>query len=97
MGILRDLSSMFLMLVPCIWFLMNWLLTVDVPWKPVYKTMREDSTLIYVSHILFARILLMMLPNAHLVVYLATLACAQLFSSCVVYLKARWNWLKYLM
>lgn len=97
MGILRDLSCMFLMLVPCIWFLMNWLLTVDVPWKPVYKTMREDSTLIYVSHILFARILLMMLPNAHLVVYLATLACAQLFSSCVVYLKARWNWLKYLM
>lgn len=97
LGILQDLSCMFLMLVPAIWFLMSWLLTLKVPWKPAYKTMREDSTLIYVSHILFARILLLMLPNAHLVVYLGTLACAQLFSSCVVYLKDRWHWLQYLM
>lgn len=96
-GMLNDLSSMFLMLIPCMYFLMNLLLQVRMPWKPLYKELRQDSTLIYVSHILFARILLMLLPNNHLVAYLATLACAQLLSYVIVKESRRWPWLNYLM
>lgn len=84
LGVLTDLSCMFLSLLPCVYFLMQMLLQVQIPWKKSYRTLREDSTLIYVSHVLFARILLMWLPNAHLVVYLGTLFCAQLFSYFVI-------------
>lgn len=97
LGVLNDKSSMFLSLVPCLYFLMNMLLRIRLPYSPMYHAMRLDSTLIYVSHILFARLLLMELPHAHLVVYLATLACAQVFSSLIVRAQSRYPWLKWLM
>lgn len=68
-GILRDLTSMYLFLVPAVYFLVNWLLTIKMPYKPIYKVLRNDSLLIYTSHILFAKILLALMPNAHIVVY----------------------------
>lgn len=83
-GLLKDLTSMFLMLVPATFFLVDMLLVVKMPYKPVYKQLRQDSLLIYTSHILFARLLLMLLPNSHLAVYFFTLAASQAFATLVV-------------
>lgn len=96
-GVLNDKSCMFLCLIPCLFFLMHLLVRLNIPDYPVCRTMRKDSTLIYVSHILFARLLLAALPNVHLVVYLGTLACSQIFSSIIVRASARWPQLKWLM
>lgn len=97
LGVLNDKSCMFLMLLPSLYFLMCMLLKVKISKNPVYKTLRQDSTLIYVSHILFARPLLLALPKYHLVVYLGTLACSQIFSTLIVRLSARFKWLHWIM
>lgn len=96
LNMLTDLSCMFLSLIPCEYFLLQMLLQTQISWKESYTALREDSTLIYVSHVLFARILLMWLPNAHLVVYLLTLFCAQMLSYAIVKESKRLPWLKYL-
>ena len=90
MGILRDLTSMYLMLVPATYFMVNSLLTWKLPYKESYMTLRHESLLIYTSHILFAKILLALLPHAHLVVYFLTLAFAQAFASLVMHYHKRY-------
>lgn len=96
-GLLRDLSCMFLMLVPAVFFMTSLLLVVRMPYHPRYRLLRYDSLLIYTSHILFARLLLMLLPDAHLAVYFLTLACAQGFASLVTANMQRWPILKNLV
>ncbi len=96
-GVLTDLSCMYLSLVPAMYFLMHMLLSVRIPDKPVYRSLRQESTLIYVSHILFARLLLLLLPNAHLTVYLATLAFSQVFATLVIRESRKFTWLRWLM
>lgn len=96
-GVLRELSSMFLFLVPATYFLVNFLLKVSLPYKPIYKKLRVDSSLIYTSHILFVKIFLVIFPYAHLVVYFLTLACAQALASFVRKNKERFPILKNLM
>ncbi len=95
-GCLTDLSSMFLSLIPCEFFLCNMVLSLRIPYKPVYREMREDSTLYYTSHILFTRVLFILLGDANLVVYLATLALCQCFSYVVLHFSERYPWLHYL-
>ena len=84
LALLQDLSSMFIMLVPVSYFLVNWLLSVNMPYKKQYAILRKDSLLIYTSHVLFARILFVLIPDANLVVFFLTLACSQAFSSLVI-------------
>ncbi|MBB5183473.1 acyltransferase family protein [Catenisphaera adipataccumulans] len=96
-GLLRDLTSMDLMLVPCVYFLVNALLTDDRPYKARYLNMRHESLLIYTSHILFAKILLAVMPHAHLVVYFLTLGLAQCFATAVLTLKDRYPVLENLL
>lgn len=90
LGILRDLTSMYLMLIPAIYFMVNALLTWKLPYKESYMVMRHESLLIYTSHILFAKILLALLPHAHLVVYFLTLALAQGFATIVMRSRKRY-------
>lgn len=97
LGILRDLTSMDLMLIPTVYFLVNWLFTFKLPYKTRYMNMRQESLLIYTSHILFAKILLVVLPNSHLVVYFLTLAFAQCFASLVLSLKNKFPILENLL
>ncbi|MBQ0064694.1 MAG: acyltransferase family protein [Firmicutes bacterium] len=96
-GVLQDLSSMFLCLIPCSYFLMNYLLKVRIPQPQKYVHWRLESSLIYTSHILFAKVLLRVLPSAHFVVYFLTLCFAQLFAVLVVRYKDRFPILKNLM
>ena len=97
LGILQDLSSMFIMLVPSTYFLVNGLLTIQMPYKNQYRILRTDSILIYASHVLFARILFILIPDANLVVYFLTLACSQGFAALVVRYKEKYPVLEYLI
>lgn len=90
LGILRDLTSMYLMLVPAAFFMVNALLSSEMEYKERYMTLRHESLLIYTSHILFAKIFLVLWPDAHLVVYFLTLACAQGFASAVMLLRKQY-------
>lgn len=96
-GVLTDHSCMFLSLIPAMYFLMHLLLSVQIPDRPAYRSLRQEATLIYVSHILFARLLLLLLPNMHLVVYLGTLACSQILATLLVRGRRQFPWLKWLM
>jgi serine/alanine racemase len=88
-GILQDLSCMFLTVIPVIYFLVSWLLRVRMPYKPIHRELRNDSTLIYTSHILFAKPLWTLLPDANIVVYFLTIALAQGFATLVLRNKDR--------
>lgn len=86
-GILRDLTSMCLVLVPATYFMVSTLLTSPMKYKDPYVNYRYESLLIYTSHILFAKIFLALFPHAHIVVYFLTLAFAQGFATLTVRLR----------
>ena len=95
--ILRDLTSMYICLIPAIYFLVNYLLKVNMPYRRMYTILRHDSLMIYTSHILFAKIFLILMPNAHLVVYFLTLACAQCLAGFVTRYQDQYPILKKLL
>lgn len=96
-GILRDLTSMYICLVPVIYFLVNYLLKVNIPYRKMFTILRHDSLMIYTSHILFAKIFLALMPHAHLVVYFLTLACAQCLAGFVTRYQDQYPILKKLL
>lgn len=96
-GILRDLTSMYICLVPAIYFLVNYLLKVNIPYRKMFTILRHDSLMIYTSHILFAKIFLALMPHAHLVVYFLTLACAQCLAGFVTRYQDQYPILKKLL
>lgn len=96
-GILRDVTSMYITLVPAIYFFMSWLLVMDIPYKTKYMELRNESLLIYTSHILFAKILLNLFPTAHIVVYFVTLAFSQVFATLVIRYKTKFPVLEQLL
>lgn len=80
-GFIYDLSSMYLMLIPCVYFIFIRLLQVNMKPKPMYHTFRILSLLIYVSHILFAQAFLWMMPTMNsFLFYVLTVGCSFLFS-----------------
>ena len=97
LGILRDLTSMYLLLVPLTFFMTNFLLTSHRYYKPVYLQLRHESLLIYTSHILFAAIGLKLFPNAHLVVFFLTVAGAQTLAALVLKYRKRYPILEHLL
>lgn len=97
LGILRDLTSMDLFLIPAVYFFVSWLLTIKMPYKPIYLVLRNDSLLIYTSHILFSKILLILMPNAHIVVYFLTIACSQALASLVTHYRKQFTILENLL
>ncbi|MBM6678615.1 MULTISPECIES: acyltransferase [Faecalicoccus] len=96
-GMMHDLACMYLSLIPATFFLGNCLLTSKIAYKPSYRSLREDSLLIYTVHILFAQPLLSLLPNAHIVVYFLTIACSQIFATLVIRYKERVPLLEHLV
>ena len=96
-GILRDLTSMYICLIPAIYFLVNYLLKINIPYRKMFAILRHDSLMIYTSHILFAKIFLALMPHAHLVVYFLTLACAQCLAGFVTRYQDQYPILKKLL
>ena len=94
---MRDLTSMYICLVPAVYFLVNYLLKVNIPYRKMFTILRHDSLMIYTSHILFAKIFLALMPHAHLVVYFLTLACAQCLAGFVTRYQDQYPILKKLL
>ncbi|MCF0105903.1 MAG: acyltransferase family protein [Holdemanella sp.] len=96
-GILRDITSMYITLIPAVYFLMNWLLSMNIPDKQRYRELNKEASLIYMSHILFAKVLINLFPRANLVVYFITLALSQLFATLVITNKKQFPILEHLL
>lgn len=95
-GMMQDLTSMYLMLVPLVYFLVGALLQVQRAPSYLCRFLRQSSLLIYVSHILFAMPLLALFPSQHLLVYVLTILASQLLAVLIIALSNRIAWLKVL-
>ncbi len=95
-GNMHDLTSMYVMMVPLIYFLVSALLQVRALATPLHHFLRQSSQLIYVSHILFAMPLLSLLGTHHLLVYVIVLIASQLLAALIILLSRRFSWMKVL-
>lgn len=94
-GYMSDIASMYILLIPCVSFLFSWILRIQLKKKKIYKTLRQMSLLIYVSHIMFVSILLWTLPSLNsLIVYVIVVFSSLLCSYVVLWLSRRIKVLK---
>lgn len=96
-GIMHDLTSMYLMLVPTIFFLFIFLMQFSLPQSKWYPQLRAMSLLTYVSHIYFIFILLNVFQLPNIIVYLGSILCSCIFSLGILHLSKRWRIAKVLM
>ena len=96
-GFLNDMSSMYLMLIPCVSFLFNFLLALRLRKRACYKVMRVLSILIYVSHIMIVTTLLILFSNMNSVVcYGLSCVLTLIFTSVLYWLSTRISIFKHL-
>lgn len=89
MEIMHDLTSMYLMIVPCVFFLLIFLLQFQLEDRSIYHTLRKMSLLIYVSHIYIIFILLQVLHLPNLIVYILACIGSSLFAYGILQLQKR--------
>ena len=83
--------------VACVFFIFIRLLHVDMKHKPMYKTFRVLSLLIYVSHMLFAQVFIWLMPSMNsFLFYVLTIGCSFLFSYLIYHLSKHYKLLKQL-
>lgn len=93
-NIMHDLTSMYLMLLPTVFFLFMFLMQFHLKEQPIFSTLRKMSLLIYVSHIYFIFIFLNVLGLPNLLVYVLTILCSCSCSFILIQLSkkdARWK------
>lgn len=96
-GLIQDLSSMYLMLIPCVLFIFIRLLRVKMKHRVMYGTFRVLSLLIYVSHMLFAQVFIWIMPEMNsFLFYVLTIGCSFLFSYLIYHLSKHYTLLKQL-
>ena len=88
-GMMQDLTCMYLMLVPLLYFMVGALLQVRRAPSYLTRFLRQSSLLIYVSHILFAMPLLNIFPTQHLLVYGVTILASQVLAVVFIALSNR--------
>lgn len=93
--IMQELTSMYLMLLPCIFFLFLFLLQWDFKMHPVYKKLRQMSLLIYVSHIYFVFLFLNVLQLPNLLVYVLSILVSCVFAYGVLFLRKKLAFLRH--
>ncbi len=96
-GIMHDLTSMYLLLAPTVFFMFILILQFSCKPKPIYVTMRKMSLLLYVSHIYFIYLFLNVLQLGNLPVYLLTILGSGIFALCIIHLAKRYKALRVLM
>lgn len=97
LGIMHDLASMYLMLIPSVMFLFAFLLSIDIKEKAIYKCLRATSLMIYVIHLVFIIILNMLLPNLNsLITYILVCIASFIFAYLVYILSNKIKVLKHL-
>lgn len=95
--IMNDLTSMYLCLVPTVFFLFIFLLQFQFHTNPITLSMRKLSLLIYVSHIYFIALFMNLLKLSNITVYILTILCSCIFSWGIIVLSKRYPKLKVLM
>ncbi len=93
----NDLTSMYLCLIPTVFFLFIFLLQFSFNGNALTLCMRKLSLLIYVSHIYFITLFLNLLHLSNFSVYILTILCSSVFSASVLVLSKRYPQLKVLM
>lgn len=88
-GFMKNLTSMYIMLIPCVCFLFLYLLRVKLEKRKVYKTLRSMSLLIYVSHIMFVSILIWTMPTINSLLAYAITVVASVFVSYLIVVLSR--------
>lgn len=96
-GFMKDLSSMYITLLPCLFFMFLLLLRIHLKESRTYKTMRILSLLIYVSHLVFVNCIIWGLPAMNsLLVYLLAMVCSLIFSCIVIIISRKLTIFKHL-
>lgn len=75
-GIMHELTSMYFMLVPTVFFLFMFLMQFDIQAPKLCPILRRMSLLIYVSHIYFIFLFLNVLGLPNLIVYILSIVCS---------------------
>lgn len=88
-GFMHDVTSMYLLLVPCMYFFFLLLLRVHLKPRKVYKTLRILSLLIYVSHLMPVTLLLLAAPQMHSLLVYGLAMVITLLGSCVLILLSK--------
>ncbi len=88
-GFMHDLTSMYAMLLPCMFFLFLGLLRIHLPHSKVYKTLRVLSLLIYVMHIMFVNLLLRVWPLMNSLAVYGLVMLLTLIMSCFIIICSR--------
>ena len=83
-GFMHDLTSMYAMLLPCMFFLFLGLFRIHLPQSKVYKTLRVLSLLIYVMHIMFVNLLLRVWPLMNSLAVYGLVMLLTLIMSCII-------------
>ncbi len=96
-GIMHDLTSMYLMLAPTVFFLFIFLLQFHLSQKKIYGTLRKMSLLLYVSHIYFIYLFLNVLHMGNLIVYALSIGCSCVLSLCMINAAKRYPKFRVLM
>lgn len=96
-GIMHDLTSMYLMLAPTVFFLFIFLLQFALPPKQIYVTLRKMSLLLYVSHIYFIYLFLNVLHMGNLIVYVLSIASSAVLALCIIIAAKRYRILRVFM
>ena len=88
-GFMHELTSMYAMLLPCMFFLFLGLLRIHLPQSKVYKTLRVLSLLIYVMHIMFVNLLLRVWPLMNSLAVYGLVMLLTLIMSCIIIICSR--------
>lgn len=86
LGFMHSLACMYLFLVPTIFFLFQYLLQLDMIYKPFYKTLRSMSLLIYVVHIIFVIMFNLLFPTWNsLTIYIGVIILSCIFAYGIIW------------
>lgn len=97
LGIMKDLTSMYVMLVPVVWFLFHILIRFELKKRPIYRFLRTSSLLIYTVHIMFTVVLFTLVPTLdHLAIYGITAVSSFIISIVIYALSKKLRFLRYL-
>jgi len=96
-GIMHDLTSMYLMLVPTTFFLFVFIMQFQLKQKSIYLVMRKMSLLLYGSHIYFIFLFLNVLHLGNLLVYGLSIACSCALALWLIRLSKSYPVVKVLM
>lgn len=85
-GFMHALTSMYLFLLPTVFFFFQYLIQVDMKIHPIYKVLRNMSLLIYVLHIMFVTIFAVLVPEWNsLFIYLGVVIATGICSYGILY------------